>query len=65
MKSLLMIFGVLLILMGGLWFLQGVNIVKGSSMTGQSSWALYGGIAVVVGVVLLVMGAKKKAPPRD
>lgn len=45
--------GVLLILLGALWILQGANIVGGSVMSGQSQW-LYIGIAVAaVGAALL------------
>ena len=46
--------GVILILIGGVWILQGINVLPGSFMTGQMQWAVYGAIAVVVGVVLLV-----------
>ena len=45
--------GVLLVVIGGIWFLQGVNVLPGSFMTGQTQWAIYGGIAFFVGVVLL------------
>ena len=44
----------ILILIGGVWILQGINVLPGSFMTGQTQWAVYGAIAVVVGVVLLV-----------
>jgi hypothetical protein len=39
------IIGVLLMLIGAIWFLQGVNVLPGSFMIGQIRWALYGGIA--------------------
>ncbi len=64
MKSILMIFGILLIVAGGIWFFQGINVIQGSSMTGQSRWAIYGGIAVVVGIGLVIFTARKKAAPR-
>jgi hypothetical protein len=54
MKSTLNIFGVILVLFGGIWFLQGINVLPGSFMTGQIRWAIYGGIAVVAGIILLV-----------
>lgn len=47
------IIGGLLILVGAIWFLQGMNVLPGSFMTGQTQWAVYGGIAVAVGIVLL------------
>ena len=36
------IFGWLLILVGGVWFAQGINVLGGSSMTGNSTWAVIG-----------------------
>ncbi len=61
MKIILTIIGVLLILVGGVWILQGVNVLPGSFMTGQIRWAIYGGIAVVAGILLIVRAQKKKA----
>ena len=46
--------GALAVLMGAVWFLQGINVLPGSFMTGQTRWAVYGAIAVVLGVLLLV-----------
>ena len=45
---------VLLMLIGGIWFLQGINILPGSFMTGQTKWAVYGGILLVVGLAVLI-----------
>ncbi|MGD0576443.1 MAG: hypothetical protein ABSB61_13945 [Anaerolineales bacterium] len=61
MKIALTIVGVLLILAGAVWFLQGVNVLPGSAMTGQMQWAIYGAIAVLAGVVLLVLGLRRRA----
>ncbi|NJN43366.1 MAG: hypothetical protein HC806_00565 [Anaerolineae bacterium] len=43
MKTVLNILATLIILSGGVWFLQGINILPGSFMTGQIQWAIYGG----------------------
>ena len=51
----------LLVLIGGGWFLQGINVLPGSMMSGQTQWAIYGGIAFVVGIGLLVFANRKKA----
>ncbi len=53
MKIALNVIGILLILGGAVWFLQGINVLPGSFMTGQIQWAINGGIAIVVGIVLL------------
>ena len=50
MKITLRVIGALLILTGGVWFLQGINILPGSFMTGQIQWAIYGGLAVLLGI---------------
>ncbi len=53
MKIVLNIIGVLCILPGIIFFLQGVNILPGSFMTGQIQWAINGGILIVAGAGLL------------
>jgi len=49
MITALKVIGVLVFLAGGVWFLQGINILPGSSMTGDPQWAINGAIAMVVG----------------
>ncbi len=61
LKILLNIVAVLLILGGGVWFLQGINVLPGSFMTGQPQWALYGGISIMVGIILLILARRRKA----
>jgi uncharacterized membrane protein YdbT with pleckstrin-like domain len=61
MRIVLNMLGALLVLIGGVWFLQGINILPGSFMTGQIRWAIYGGIAIVVGVVVLVAANRRRA----
>jgi len=60
MKTLFYIIGILLILTGGIFFLQGVNVLPGSSMTGDPQWAINGGIMIVVGIGLLVWARRKR-----
>ena len=61
MRIMLNVIGTILILSGAVWFLQGINVLPGSFMTGQIRWAVYGGIAVVVGIVLLVVNRRRKS----
>ena len=61
MRTALNIAGTLLLLMGGVWILQGVGVLPGSFMTGQRQWALYGVIAAVIGIALLVFA--RRGPP--
>lgn len=53
MKTTLNIIGILLILAGGTFFLQGINILPGSFMTGDPQWAINGAIMIVVALGLL------------
>jgi len=60
MKIALNILGVLLVLAGSIWFLQGINVLPGSFMSGQTQWAVRGGIAALVGVGLLFWANRKR-----
>ena len=63
MRITLRIVGALLVLSGGVWFLQGINVLPGSFMTGEIRWAVYGGIAVVAGIVLLALASWRRRGP--
>jgi len=52
--------GILFLLMGCVWFLQGINVLPGSFMTGQTKWAVYGAIVFVVGIGLLVKANRRR-----
>jgi hypothetical protein len=52
LKTILKILAVLLIISGGIWILQGVNILPGSFMTGDPQWAINGAITAAVGAGL-------------
>jgi len=47
------IFGILLILVGVAWFLQGINVLPGSFMTGQLEWAVAGVLAFLAGLWII------------
>jgi uncharacterized membrane protein len=60
MKVVIRIIAVLLIVVGCIWFLQGVNVLPGSFMTGQIRWAVYGGIAVALGIGLFFAARRRR-----
>jgi hypothetical protein len=60
MRWLLFGGGIVLILLGGLWTLQGVGILGGSVMTGQAFWAIVGMILLIVGIVLCTLGVRRR-----
>jgi hypothetical protein len=51
--------GVLLLLTGGIWIGQGLNLIPGSVMTGDRTWFYVGIVAVAVGLILLVLGLRR------
>ena len=61
MRIALNILGVLCLLVGCIWILQGINILPGSFMTGQTKWALYGCLLAVVGIALLISANRRRA----
>ncbi len=65
MTVILRIFGVLSIFAGAVWFFQGIGVLPGSFMTGQIQWAIYGAIAVAVGIGVLVYARRGGASPPD
>ena len=62
MKLALKGFGSVLMFFGLVWFLQGINVLPGSFMTGQLQWAVYGAISFVAGVVMFI--AAHRSRPR-
>ena len=63
MRIILSIVGALMGLMGGVWILQGINILPGSFMTGDLQWAIYGAVLAVAGLALLVWANRRRAKP--
>jgi hypothetical protein len=45
--------GGVLVLIGGVWALQGVNLLRGSFMTGQFQWLINGIAVAMIGIALL------------
>jgi hypothetical protein len=60
MRIVLNIVASLMVAAGVIWFLQGINVLPGSFMTGQIRWAVYGGIAFAAGIALLWLGKRNR-----
>ena len=56
MRYVLLVVGGLMAIMGGVWLLQGVGVLPGSFMTGQTFWAVVGALMLVVGGILAFAG---------
>jgi hypothetical protein len=54
------VLGVLLVLIGAVWTLQGANLLGGSSMSGSRLWLVIGLAALVLGAVLLVRAVRAR-----
>ncbi|QCB53681.1 hypothetical protein E5675_04010 [Sphingopyxis sp. PAMC25046] len=62
LKGMMTIVGVAMILVGGLWALQGLDIVRwpaSSFMLGDTVWTRNGVVTMVVGAVLVWFARKK------
>ncbi|MFN8413505.1 MAG: hypothetical protein U0Z26_14060 [Anaerolineales bacterium] len=59
LKTILKVLAVLLILSGVIWFLQGINVLPGSFMTGDPQWAINGTITAVIGVGIFWFANRK------
>ncbi|WP_425144811.1 hypothetical protein [Deinococcus sp.] len=48
-----LILGILLILFGAVWFLQGLSVLPGTFMRGSTLWTVIGAAVAVGGLLLL------------
>jgi hypothetical protein len=51
--------GVVAIFIGGVWLAQGLDLLKGSPMTGVAFWAGAGAVLLVAGVALLLWDVRR------
>ena len=61
MRIVLNVLGILCLLVGCVWILQGINVLPGSFMTGQTKWAVYGGLLVIAGIGLLISANRRRS----
>jgi len=64
MRGILLSIGILLIVAGGVWIAQGLNLpfAPRSFMTSNRSWILIGAVTIVAGGVLLGWARSREAP---
>jgi hypothetical protein len=63
MRWLWLIVGIVLVLAGATWTLQGLGVLGGSSMSNDTKWAVIGPIVAVVGLVAIWAGARFRRRP--
>ena len=54
------VLGVLLLLVGAVWTLQGAGLLPGSVMTGSRFWLVVGVVCLVTGGVLLYRAVRRR-----
>ncbi len=52
--------GIILVLIGVLWILQGIGVVGGSFMTSRSEWLYIGIVTAAVGIALFAWAAARR-----
>jgi phosphatidylinositol alpha-1,6-mannosyltransferase len=53
--------GGLLVLVGGVWLLQGIGIVPGSFMTGSTFWGVLGAVLLVAGILVFAIERARRS----
>lgn len=59
MRWIWLVIGVIAVLLGVVWTLQGLNILQGSGMSGHGIFAVIGVIVGIVGLVLIGIGTRR------
>ena len=59
MRAGLVVLGAALVTVGVVWVFQGLGFLKGSFMTGEAFWAWMGAAAVLVGLPMILRGARR------
>ena len=54
--------GALLILAGGLFFVQGIGLLPGSFMSSRLEWAVIGGAGLLLGLALIAQANWPRRP---
>ncbi|GAA4267889.1 hypothetical protein [Frondihabitans peucedani] len=54
-----LLIGVIVVIIGAVFAGQGLNLIPGSSMTGERMWFYIGGVMVIVGLILVWLGVRR------
>ncbi|MBJ7291289.1 hypothetical protein [Williamsia sp.] len=57
-KPVYLVAGIIIALFGFVFFLQGIGVLEGSAMSNTVFWSIAGPVVVIVGVVVIVFGAR-------
>ena len=59
-QLVLIVVGVLLVLTGAVWTLQGLGYISGSFMTGATVWAIIGPVVLLAGLAIMVAALRTR-----
>ena len=60
-KATAILFGLAIVVVGGIWTFQGLGYIGGSAMSDQEEWAIIGPLVAGLGVALIIAVTR----PRD
>jgi hypothetical protein len=64
-RTFKLVVGVALILVGVVWTLQGLDVMGGSGMSGNTLWAVVGPIVALIGAYLVVRAVRSPSARQD
>jgi hypothetical protein len=62
MRWVWLVIGGLALIAGVVWTLQGLNVIRGSFMSNNHTYVVVGPIVSIIGLILLAVGARSRAP---
>ncbi len=60
MRIVGVVVGLLLIVVGVIWILQGINVLPGSFMSGRPGYAVLGLVVTLAGLVIVLRSARRR-----
>jgi hypothetical protein len=60
MRVVWILVGAIAVVAGVVWTLQGLDVLGGSPMSGDSTWAIIGPIVAVVGMLIFLFGLRRR-----
>ena len=64
MRIVFVVLGVLILLAGAVWALQGAGFIPGSFMSNDPTWLWIGAITAVLGLGVLTFGIRSRRTPK-
>jgi hypothetical protein len=60
MRWVWLVLGIVLVLAGAVWTLQGLGVLGGSSMSNDTKWAVIGPVVALAGLVVTFAGGRAR-----